>query len=126
MDILSKNKHVEYPQNIFEQGLVTVKKDGKIMDYERLAALSIFEKADYTKTKQNFDCLMKMLGIEYSLEEIYHNTFIQGRVGRIIVKGKKVGYIGEINPKVIYNFNLEFPIVGFEINITEIFKAINK
>ncbi|TKJ17435.1 phenylalanine--tRNA ligase subunit beta [Candidatus Woesearchaeota archaeon B3_Woes] len=124
MEFLSKNKHVEYPQNIFEQGTVTIKKEGKIIDYERIAALSISEKADYTKIKQTLDCLMRMLDIEYKIEETKHDSFIEGRVGRIIVNDKKVGYIGEINPKVIYNFNLEMPVIGFEINISELFSTL--
>jgi phenylalanyl-tRNA synthetase beta chain len=124
MDILSKNKHVEYPQNLFEQGLVTNRKEGTIVDYERIAAVSISEKADYTKIKQSFDCLMRMLNVEYSIDDTTHHSFISGRVGRIIVNGKKVGYIGEINPKVIYNFNLEMPVIAFELNITELFENI--
>jgi phenylalanyl-tRNA synthetase beta chain len=126
MEILSKNKHVEYPQKIFEQGLVTSKKDGKIIDYERIASVIIAEKADYTKIKQAFDCLMRMLGIEYEIDEINHKSFISGRIGRVIVNGAKMGYIGEINPKVIYNFNLEMPVVAFELNLTDLFEAINK
>ena len=122
MKILSKNKHIEYPQKIFEQGLVTVKDEGRIIDYERIAALQISEKADYTTIKQALECLMTSLGLDYSIEETVHKSFIEGRVGRIIVNNKKIGYIGEINPKVIYNFSLEMPVVGFEINITDLFQ----
>ncbi len=125
MDFLSKNKHVEYPQNLFEQGIVTVKKDGEIIDYERIAAISAQEKADYTKIKQALDCLLRTLGVEYTIEETEHNSFIKGRVGRVIVNNKEVAYIGEISPKVITNFNLEMPLVAFELNISELFKAVN-
>lgn len=124
MEVLSKNKHVEYPQNIFEQGLVTVKKKGKIIDYERIAAVTISEKANYTKIKQPLDCLMRSLGVNYEIEDTEHKSFIKGRVGRIIVNNKKVGYIGEISPKVIYTFNLEMPVIAFELNITELFNAV--
>ncbi len=120
MELLSKNKHVEYPQNIFEQGMVTIRKDGKIINYERVASATISEKADYTKIKQTLDCLMRLLDIEYTIEETDHKSFISGRVGRIIVNNKNVGYIGEISPKVIYNFSLEMPVVAFELNITEL------
>lgn len=124
MDVLSKNKHVEYPQNIFEQGLVTIKSDGKIIDQEKIAAVSIAEKADYTKIKQILDYLLRMLDIEYSIEELEHKSFIEGRVGKIMVKGKNVGIMGEISPKVIYNFNLDVPIVAFELNLSELFDLI--
>jgi phenylalanyl-tRNA synthetase beta chain len=126
MEILSKNKHIEYPQKIFEQGLITIKKDGRIIDYERIASVIVSEKADYTKIKQVFDCLMRMLDIEYDIEESDHKSFIEGRIGRIMVNKQKIGYIGEINPKVIYNFNIEMPIVAFELNLTDLFEATKK
>jgi phenylalanyl-tRNA synthetase beta chain len=126
MEILSKNKHVEYPQHIFEQGLVTIKNDGKIADNEKIAAASISEKADYTKIKQSLEALLKLVGIDYNIEETSNKSFIEGRVGKIIVNSREIGIIGEINPKVIYNFSLEMPVVAFELNISEMFDTINK
>ena len=61
MDVLSKNKHVEYPQKVFEQGLVSVKKDNKIIDYHRIAAVSAHANADYTEAKQTLDFILKSL-----------------------------------------------------------------
>jgi phenylalanyl-tRNA synthetase beta chain len=124
MDVLSKNKHFEYPQSIFEQGLVTVKTDGRIIDQEKIACVSIAEKTDYTKIKQVLDCLLRMIGVEYSIEDIEHKSFIEGRVGKIMVKGKEIGFIGEISPKVIYNFNLDMPVVAFELNLSELFQTL--
>jgi len=124
MEVLSKNKHVETPQNIFEQGLTTLKLDGKIIDQEKLAVVSISEKADYTKIKQSLDCLFRMLGIQYSIDELDHKSFIDGRVGKILVKNREVGFIGEVNPKVIHNFNLEMPVIAFELNLSELFETI--
>ena len=121
IEILSKNKHVEYPQSIFEQGMVTLKKEVKIIDYERLSCVSVSEKADYTKIKQILDCLFRSLGIDYSIEEENHSSFISGRVGRVIVNSVDVGYIGEISPKVIHNFSIDMPVIAFELNLTEIF-----
>jgi phenylalanyl-tRNA synthetase beta chain len=126
MDILSKNKHVEYPQNIFEQGLVTIKTDGKIIDNEKIAVVSISEKGDYTKIKQVIDCLMRSISVEYNIEELDHKSFIPGRVGKILVNNKEVGLIGEVSPKVIHNFSLDMPVVSFELNISELFELTNK
>jgi len=123
MDMLGKNKHIEYPQKIFEEGLVTVKKGNEVKDYERVALVNCNEKADYTEAKQAMDYLFSRLGIEYDIEEVEHDSFISGRVGRVVVSGKKVGYIGEINPKVLDNFELTLPVVGFELNLTEIFEV---
>ena len=126
MEFLSKNKHVSYPQKAFEQGLITVRKGNDVIDYERVAIVSVNEKADYTEIRQVLDNLLRMLGIEYTIEETEHNSFIPGRVGRVIVKDKKVAYIGEISPPVLNNFSLEMPVVALELNLSDLFEAINE
>jgi len=126
MDVLSKNKHVEYPQKIFEEGLVTVKKGEEAIDYHRIAAVSAHADTNYTETKQALDFILKSFGIDYKIEETEHTSFIEGRVSRIVVNGKKVAYIGEINPIVIKNFDLNVPVSGFELNLTELFNIIKK
>jgi phenylalanyl-tRNA synthetase beta chain len=123
LEFLSKNKHVEYPQKIFEQGLVTCRKEDKIIDYERLAVISAHSEADFTEIKKVLDALTRSLGITYTIEETEHSSFIPGRVGRVIIKNRKVAYIGELCPKVIGNFGIEVPVVGLELNLTELYEA---
>lgn len=122
LEVLSKNKHVEYPQRIFEQGSVSVRKS-EAVDHERVALVSAHEKADYTEAKQALDFLLRMLGIKYEIFEASHDSFIAGRVGRVVVNGKKVAYIGEFNPEVLSNWDIDVPVVGFELNLTELFEA---
>jgi len=126
IDFLSKNKHVEYPQKIFEQGLVTVKKGNELVDYERIAIASANEKAGYTEIKQVLDNLFRMLNISYQIDEVEHDSFIPGRVGRVIVNGKKVAFIGEISPKVLELNGLVVPVAALELNLSELFEAIKK
>ena len=126
LEVLSKNKHVEYPQKIFEQGTVTVRKHDKVIDYERLALVTAHEKANYTEVKQVFDYLMRMLDINYEMVETEHNSFIPGRVARAKVNNKKIAFIGEISPAVLENFELIMPVAGFELNLTELFELVKK
>ncbi|MBW2996092.1 phenylalanine--tRNA ligase subunit beta [Candidatus Woesearchaeota archaeon] len=126
MDVLSKNKSREYPQKVFEEGLVSVKKDEKAVDYHRIAAVSAHANADYTEARQAFDFIMKNLGVEYEVVDVEHSSFMEGRVGRAIVNDKKVAYIGEINPQVLKNFDLTVPVCGFELNLSELFEAMKK
>ena len=119
MKILSENKHYEFPQKIFEVGYVFGKEE-----FVRVGLLSCHASASFTEVKQVLDYLFNNLGLSYRLEEVEHGSFIKGRVGRVYCKEKKVGYIGEISPKVIENFSLEMPIVGFEVNLSEIFEIM--
>ena len=115
LDTLSKNKHVSYPQKIFEQGLITTN-DTK--DFERISCVSCHEQANYTEIKQVVDTLLRDLGYEHEIIEVEHKSFI---TGRIIVKGKKVGFVGEVSPNVLSNFQLEMPVAAMEINLTALF-----
>src|SRR3989338_9099454 len=129
MEILNKNKHYEYPQKIFTIGAIfkeNNKFETNIEENERLAAVIASEKTDYTEIRQILDYLFRSLGLKYEIIEAEHNSFINGRVGRVIVNGKKVAYIGEINPAVLQNWELEIPVAAFEMNLTELYSSINK
>ena len=117
MKILSENKHHEYPQKIFEIGTVFGKEEN-----ESVGLLICHGSANFTEAKQILDYLFNSLGLKYNLDEVEHDSFIKGRVGKIYCNNKEIGYVGEINPKVLDNFNLEIPVAGFEIKLSELLR----
>ena len=121
MEALSKNKHNDYPQKLFEQGTVNVRKGEEIRDYERIAFAYSNASARFTDMKQILDFIISNLGLKYELEEVEHKSFIEGRVGRILIGKKKAGFIGEISPEVLSRWDLKMPVVAMEINLSEIF-----
>jgi phenylalanyl-tRNA synthetase beta chain len=124
MEALSKNKHAEYPQKIFEEGLLTERKENQIKDIHRIALITSHTTANYTEARQALDLLMRTLGVNYEVKETEHPSFMQGRVARIYVKDKAVAYLGEISPQVLENWGLTMPAAGFELNLTELFGHI--
>lgn len=129
MEILSNNKHHEYPQKIFTIGTIFKKNDKfetNIEENQRLAAAIASEKTDYTAVRQVLDYLFRCMGLKYEIIEAEHNSFIDGRVGRVLINGKKIAYIGEINPRIITNWQLEIPVTTFELNLTELYRIINR
>lgn len=126
LDVLSKNKHVDYPQRIFEEGLVTLKEGNEANDYEKIVVVTANKTADFTEAKQVLSYVMDLIGIEYRIEEIKHESFIPGRVGKILVQNKEVGLIGEVHPETLKNFNLEMPVAALELNITKLFEMVGK
>ena len=124
MKALVANRNREYPQRIYEAGTVVIpdnNADVKCKNVVRLGCMLCEERADFTKIKQVFDALMDYLGKKYEIAEAEHSSFIEGRVGRVIVDGKKVGFIGEMHPKVLDNHGMKMPIAAFELNLTELF-----
>lgn len=128
LQILSNNKHHEFPQKIFELGYCFKENKSKtrVEELTRLGVLTSHKEVSFTEVKQILDNLMKLLDLKYEIKDADHPSFIDGRVGRISVNDKDVAYIGEINPKVLYNWELEMPVSGFELNLTELYKFIEK
>ncbi|MBS3150693.1 phenylalanine--tRNA ligase subunit beta [Candidatus Woesearchaeota archaeon] len=120
LKILKENKHNEYPQKIFEIGNTFI---GEKED-EKLGLLICDNAASFTSSKQILDCIISGIGLTYTLNEHENRTFIPGRCGEINVKNKKLGFIGEINPEVNENFEIDAPISGFELNLKELFEII--
>ncbi len=126
MEILSNNLHVEYPQKIFELATVTLpdkKAKTKTNDEERLAAVVSHANASFSESKSSLEALFTNLGLEWKLEETKHPSFIEGRVGTVIIGEKEIGLIGEIHPKVLESWKLENPVSSFEFNVNSIVKT---
>jgi phenylalanyl-tRNA synthetase beta chain len=129
MEVFSNNTHHEFPQKIFTIGTIfkqNIKFDTNIEENERLAVAISSEKTDYTEARQILDYLFRSLGVKYDIKVTEHNSFIQGRVARVSVNGKNVAYIGEINPQVLVNWELEMPVAAFELNLTELYGLMNE
>ncbi len=119
LEILKENKQYGYPQTIFEMGKVFT-----AQETTSLAITLAHQKVTFTEIKQILDALTQRLGLEYSLKETEHRSFIVGRSAVILINNKNVGILGEIHPKVLNNFSLETPVAALEINISELFNQI--
>lgn len=126
MEFLSNNLHVDYPQKIFELGVVTLpdaEAETKTRDEERLAAVTVHANANFNEIKSTLDALLTNMGLKWIIKEAEHPSFIEGRVGTAEIEGVNVGFLGEIHPKVLEAWKLENPAAAFEINMTKIAKT---
>ena len=121
MKTLSRNRHREYPQRIFEvDDVVLLDEDSETgaKNIRKLAAVSSHSEADYAEVRAVVDTLLKILGVDFHIKPGTHPSFIDGRVGFIeMANGENLGFLGEIHPEVLENFGLENPSAGFEINL---------
>ena len=124
MDVLSKNRHVEYPQKIFEQGLATERAGSEISDSEKIAVVSAHHKAGYTEIRQILDMTARALGVSFEISETEHDSFLAGRVAVASFRGKKIAILGEIHPKVLENFGIEVPVVAMEMDLSNLFALV--
>ncbi len=120
MEFLSVNQSVEFPQKIFELGKVTLldhTKETKTRDENWLAAATAHPNANFSEIKSTLDSFMVNFGVEWQIKESSNPSFIEGRVGSVIVKNTEIGFLGEINPVVLEAWKLENPTAAFEINL---------
>jgi phenylalanyl-tRNA synthetase beta chain len=123
LQIFSENSDALYPQKIFEMGRV-FEKNGEsetgVLEKERLAIAMIDERMGFTEMKQVMDYLFKMIGKEYSLEQVEDSNYIVGRCGKILVDGEEIGRVGEVAPRVLRNWKIRMPAVGMELNLEKL------
>jgi phenylalanyl-tRNA synthetase beta chain len=120
LETLRINKHKELPQRIFEIGdcvVIDENFETRGRNIKKIAGAIIHPTANFNEIKSYVEALLRELKIDYELESYAHPSFIEGRCAKIISNGKEIGYFGEIHPEVILNFDLEYPVVGFEIEI---------
>jgi len=60
---------------------------------------------------------MFYISAAYTLAEVEDPRFIKGRCAQIILKGKSVGIVGEINPLVLESWGIGVPCAACEINL---------
>lgn len=121
MEFLEDNKHEDLPQKIFEIGDVLYldeKQENKVISHKKLAGLICHSQANFTEIKSTITAILNNLGYSMKLSDSDNPSFITGRVAHIegdSDNGEVKGFFGEISPEVITNFNLDYPVIGFEI-----------
>ncbi len=122
LKIFSENTNSEYPQKIFEQGRVFYLNNNKIKETDNLGAA--ISPGNFTEIRQILEYFFRMIDISVSFREPEESPhyFIPGRVSEIILNNDRVGFIGEIHPKIINNWKLKMPVALFEIKLERIFE----
>lgn len=126
IEFLSNNQSVEFPQKVFELGKVTLvdeAKETKTRDEEWLSVATAHTNANFTEIKSALDAFMSNFGVQWQIKETVHPSFLEGRVGKVIVGGVEIGVVGEINPLVLEAWKLENPVAALEVSLQRIFEA---
>jgi phenylalanyl-tRNA synthetase beta chain len=112
LKILNENRHHPLPQQIFELGIIA---DKHFKNQYFLSSVKIDAKANFTECKSLIDAVLRDSGTKYTIKDKNHPAFVKGRCASVIVKNKEIGFFGEIHPKTISEFELEYPIIAFEM-----------
>lgn len=125
---LHENQHHEYPQNIFEIGRVfnLGSTETGVTEIDNLSIVLCHDKSDFTQIKQVLNTLFLALGLEVSVKETEHKSYIKGRAAKIIAKNQELGIIGELHPQVLTNWELTVPVTSLELDLQKVFQWIEQ
>ena len=116
---LSRNIHESYPQKMFETGSVFNLHD-PISEKINLAVISAHKDANFTEIKSVLQTALKIgFGIQIQTKTTINSSFEDGHCANIIFNGNVIGIIGEIDSKIIENYKIRVPVVGFEISLSD-------
>jgi len=114
LKILRENRHHPLPQQIFEVGIIV---DKHAKNRYHLAGLKIDAKANFTQCKSIVEAVLRGVHCPMTIKESSHAAFIEGRCAEIMQGAKEIGIFGELHPRTIQNFELEHPIIAFELSM---------
>ncbi len=120
LDVLRENRHHELPQRVYEVGDVVLldrRAETGARNARRVAAAVIGDQANFTYIKAVAEALMRELGVSWRVKPIEHLSFLRGRAAELLVKGRRLGILGEVHPEVILGFELEHPVAAFELDL---------
>lgn len=115
---LRNNRKNPLPQRIFEVGDV-------LEGYHQMTHVGgviLDSESGFSMMKSLMDGLVRSLGIDFITEKRNHPSFIDGRCASLTKDGVEIGLFGEIHPKVLNNFRLEYPAVSFELDISKLYE----
>lgn len=112
-----------YPHRLFEAGEVAIFDSAHDVGSRTetvLGAMIAHAAAHFSEIHSCLDACLYYLGKTYGLEPIPHPSFLDGRVGTIVVSGTPIGLIGEIHPEVLERWQIAMPVVAFEVNLSRL------
>jgi phenylalanyl-tRNA synthetase beta chain len=112
-----------YPHQVFEVGEAAVPDQAQESGSRTatlLGALVAHAGATFSAAHSCLDFLLFHLDQPYTLEPIAHPSFLDGRAGRIIVKGRSLGVIGELHPEVLEAWEITMPCAAFELEVDQL------
>jgi len=96
----------------------------ELEDYRHLCVALCYEKSNLAEIISIAEEIFRNLNLELKLSESKLEFFIEGRQAYIFANNRLVGFLGEIHPEILENFEIYMPVALLEINLNEILEVI--
>ena len=119
LENLSKNIHESYPQKMFETGTVFAT-ENPISEKINFSGISAHKDANFTEIKSIIQSALNVaFGIKVETKTATNPTFEDGHCASIVLNDIPIGIIGKIDSKIIENYKIRVPVVGFEMSLSD-------
>jgi len=119
LENLSRNIHESYPQKMFETGTVFAT-ENPISEKISFSGISAHKDANFTEIKSIIQSALNIgFGIKIETKTATDSTFEEGHCASIMLNNIPIGIIGKIDSKIIENYKIRVPVVGFEISLSD-------
>ncbi|WP_135303307.1 phenylalanine--tRNA ligase subunit beta [Haloarcula amylovorans] len=118
--VLENNTHRRYPQDLAEIGLAAGLDDSQntgVTEHRTVAGALARTDASYEDAKARLQAIAEAFDKDLQTPPTTHPSFIDGRAADVVLDGESVGIVGEINPKVLVEHDLELPVAAFEFRL---------
>jgi phenylalanyl-tRNA synthetase beta chain len=118
--VLENNTHRAYPQDLAEIGFAAHVDETELTNVaERRTVAGVLARHDasYEDAKGRLQSLARNFGVELETPPTEHPSFLDGRAAAVEFDGDRVGVVGEIQPEVLVDHDLEVPVAGFEFRL---------
>jgi len=120
LGFLAQNRMQDYPQMIFEVGDCVVPDAlaaERSLTRRKLAIAGSHVNANLTEARSMVESVLKNLGQRYEIVGYNHPSFIPTRCAEVRVRGRHIGFYGEVHPAVLEAWKLELPVIAIELDL---------
>ncbi len=129
LEVVSANTGKEKEIKIFEIGDVVIPDEECETGArtERRVGIAIsHDKATLTDGLAIINTLLELYGFKPVFEKTYVRGLLPERTAEIRIMGHRIGFVGEIHPKVLVKLGIENPVVVIEIILNDLLSLLNK
>ncbi|QOR94192.1 phenylalanine--tRNA ligase subunit beta [Thermosphaera chiliense] len=128
LDAVVENSSKQSVIKIFEVGDVIMPGEGEgepVVERKLGVAIS-HEKSTLTDGLSLIASIFDLINAEYKFLRDKNEGFLEERFTSIYVNGERVGFVGEIHPKILYELGVANPVVVAEVSLSKLIKLIQQ
>ena len=118
--VLEHNTHRAYPQDLAEVGLaarVDPDEPTGVAEWRTVAGVLARTDASYEDVRGQLQVLARRFDRDLATPATDHPSFIDGRAADVVLDGEVAGVVGEMDPAVLVEHDLEVPVAAFELRL---------